>query len=96
MKVIRSSHGEFQTDERGLIVTPKEDIPEALRNFTRVNLAEYLRWCQENRIVPAEVIDILLVGLWYADADGEDYEPPEVLARECLVLELVDATEVIA
>lgn len=95
MKVI-SSLGEFQIDDSGLIVTPKEDIPEALRNYTRVNLAEYQRWCEENRIVPAEVIDILLVGLWYADADGEDYEPPEVLARECVVLGLVDATEVTA
>lgn len=96
MKVIRSSHGEFQIDDRGMIATPKEEIPESLRSYTRVNLAEYHSWCQENGLVPAEVIDIVLVGLWYADADGEDYEPPEVLARECVTLGMVDSSESIA
>jgi hypothetical protein len=97
MKVIRSSHGEFQTDERGLIVPRRRR-----RSRRRCAASRASTWpsttagARKTGIVPAEVIDIVLVGLWYADADGEDYEPPEVLARECLVLELVDATEATA
>jgi|LNFM01.1.fsa_nt_gb hypothetical protein len=85
-----SSHGRFEVDAlTGAVTTAIDDMPTPLAEIARVNLAEYRQWCASEGLTPADIIDILLLGIVSMDDQGnERFEDPEWAARSDLLLEI--------
>ncbi len=85
-----SSHGQFEVDAiTGAVTTAINDMPPALAEIARVNVAEYREWCESEGLTPADTIDILLLGIVSMDDRGnERFEDPEWAARSDLLHEI--------
>jgi len=84
---IRSNHGELTIGEDGYVVMRQihnsdSDEGRHLTSITRFNLAEWKRYWSNTR--QQTQIDILDIGYWYDDAEGEyySYEPPVMSWRK--------------
>lgn len=89
LRVIRGSYGTLHLDSMGRVTSYERDGPPEAADYSdifAVDVADYIYWARHSSIPEfANDIetDILLVGFWYWDDEGEQqYEEASDEARE--------------
>jgi hypothetical protein len=77
---IQSSHGQFTVDLRGFIIESQLNCTkgcEGCDDLKRIERFDLVERASHAEVAPFSHIDILDIGYWYRDAEGEmQYEPP--------------------